>query len=120
MAIENSVSTYFDLLSSIVLTFLIVACPLLNRGPVVIVYITTSVNGISLAIQLWLIIECWPILECWRIIECWLGNFVIFQGIRTGIAKKPIFVIFQGMDPLPPLDPGMYRPVTMYISTAIG
>ena len=32
MAIENSVSTYFDLLSSIVLTFLVVACPLLNRG----------------------------------------------------------------------------------------
>ena len=29
--------------------------------------------------------------------ECWLGGFVIFQGIRTCIAKKPfIFVIFQG------------------------
>ena len=28
--------------------------------------------------------------------ECWLGSFVIFQGIRTCIAKKPyIFVIFQ-------------------------
>ena len=27
----------------------------------------------------------------------WLGSFVIFQGIWTGIAKKPhIFVIFQG------------------------
>ena len=41
-------------------------------------------------------------------IECWLGSFVIFQGIRTSIAKKPyIFVIFQGgPDPLSsPLDP---------------
>ena len=29
--------------------------------------------------------------------ECWLGSFVIFQGIRTSIAKKPYrFVIFQG------------------------
>ena len=41
-------------------------------------------------------------------IECWLGSFVIFQGIRTSIAKKPyIFVIFQGggggPDPLSPL-----------------
>ena len=24
-------------------------------------------------------------------IECWLGSFVIFQGIRTTIAKKPMF-----------------------------
>ena len=30
-------------------------------------------------------------------IECWLGSFVIFQGIRASIAKKPyIFVIFGG------------------------
>ena len=34
--------------------------------------------------------------RCWPNIECWLGSFVIFQGIRTSIAKKPhIFVIFQ-------------------------
>ena len=37
-------------------------------------------------------------------IECWLGSFVIFQGIRTSITKKPyIIVIFQGgPNPLPP------------------
>ena len=30
-------------------------------------------------------------------IKWWLGSFVIFQEIRTSIAKKPyIFVIFQG------------------------
>ena len=47
-------------------------------------------------------------------IECWLINFVIFQGIRASIAKKPfIFVIFSGgsrgdLDPLShPLDPHM-------------
>ena len=29
-------------------------------------------------------------------IECWLSSFVIFQGIRTSLAKKTyIFVIFQ-------------------------
>ena len=29
--------------------------------------------------------------------ECWHNSFVIFQGIRTRIAKEPyIFVIFQG------------------------
>ena len=42
--------------------------------------------------------------------ECWLGSFVIFQEIRTSIAKKPyIFVIFSGFpDPLSPyLDPPM-------------
>ena len=46
----------------------------------------------------------------WPNIKCWLGSFVIFQGIRTSIVKKPyIFVIFQGgPDPLsPPLDPPM-------------
>ena len=50
-------------------------------------------NGVSLACRWWPNIECWP------------GSFVIFQGIRTGIAKKPsIFVIFQGdPEPLSPL-----------------
>ena len=41
----------------------------------------------------------------WRA-ECWLDSFVIFQGIRTSIAKKSyIFVIVQGgggANPLPP------------------
>ena len=44
--------------------------------------------------------------RCWTYIECWLGSFVIFQGIRTSIAKKPyIFVIFsEGYEPpVPPL-----------------
>ena len=39
-------------------------------------------------------------------IECWLGSFVVLQGIRASIAKKPyIFVIFQGegQEPLSPL-----------------
>ena len=40
-------------------------------------------------------------------IECWFGSFVICQGIRTSIAKKPyVFVIFRGgggPDPLSPL-----------------
>ena len=41
------------------------------------------------------------------------GSFVIFQGIRTGISKKPYrFVIFRGgggggPDPVPPFDPPM-------------
>ena len=36
-------------------------------------------------------------------IECWFGSFVIFQGIRTSVAKKPyIFVIFQGGGSEPP------------------
>ena len=35
--------------------------------------------------------------QWWPNIECWLGNFVIFQGTRISIAKKPfISVIFQG------------------------
>ena len=46
-------------------------------------------------------------------IECWLGSFILFQGARTNIAKKPyIFKIVRGgggLDPLPPttlpLDP---------------
>ena len=34
----------------------------------------------------------------------WLGSFVIFQGIRTSIAKKPyIFVIFKGVQNPAPL-----------------
>ena len=43
-------------------------------------------------------------------IECWLGNCVIFQGIRTDIAKKTnSFAIFQaggggGQDLASPLD----------------
>ena len=50
-------------------------------------------NGVSLACQ-------W-----WPNIECWLGSFVVLQGIRTSIGKKPyIFVIFQGgvRTPCPP------------------
>ena len=36
----------------------------------------------------------------------WLGSFVIFQGIRTIIAKKPyIFMIFQGGGVGPPAPP---------------
>ena len=32
-----------------------------------------------------------------HILGCWLGSFVILQGLRTSIAKKPyIFVIFRG------------------------
>ena len=56
-------------------------------------------NGVSLAGR-------W-----WPNFECWLGSYVILQGIRTYIAKKPyIFVIFQGgPDHLSPphLDPPM-------------
>ena len=51
-------------------------------------------NGVSLAGR-------W-----WPNMECWIGSFVIFQRIRTSIAKEPyIFVIFQGWgpDPLSPL-----------------
>ena len=34
--------------------------------------------------------------RCWSNIECWLASFVIFQGIRTSIAKKPYsYVISQ-------------------------
>ena len=48
-------------------------------------------NGVSLACP-------W-----WPNIECWLGSLVIFQGIRTSIARKPYFVIIQsGFRPLPP------------------
>ena len=44
-------------------------------------------------------------------IECWLGSFVIFQGVRTSIAKKPYnFVIFQEepRPSVPPLDRPMH------------
>ena len=27
-------------------------------------------------------------------LECWLGSFVVFQGILSSIAKKPIFCDF--------------------------
>ena len=41
-------------------------------------------------------------------IECWLGSFVIFQGIRTSIAKKTyIFVIFRGTGPPAPPPPSV-------------
>ena len=51
--------------------------------------------------------------RCWLNNECWPGSFVIFQGIRTSISKKPyIFVIFRGGGgwgggPPPPLNPRM-------------
>ena len=35
----------------------------------------------------------WPMVPN---IECWLGSFVIFQGIRTTIGKKPIVCDFSG------------------------
>ena len=70
-------------------------------------------NGVSLAGQRW------------PNIKCWLGSFVIFQGIRTSIAQKPLFfVILQegggGGSPVPPLDPLMdsgplKRPYYIYI-----
>ena len=35
--------------------------------------------------------------RCWPNMNCWLGSFVIFQGTRSIIEKKPyIFVIFRG------------------------
>ena len=47
----------------------------------------------------------WPFAggRCLPNIECWLVSFVIFQGLRTSIAKKPCsIVIFQkGGDPDP-------------------
>ena len=44
-------------------------------------------------------------------IECWLGSFVIFQRIRTNIAKKLyIFVIFQGGG-------GSWSPAPLWIRT---
>ena len=39
-------------------------------------------NGVSLACR-------W-----WHNIECWLGGSVIFQGIRTSIAKKTYILLF--------------------------
>ena len=58
-------------------------------------------NGVSLAGR-------W-----WPNIESLLGSWVILQGIRTSMAKKPlaIFVIFQGGGsgpPVAPLDPHMF------------
>ena len=59
------------------------------------------INGVSLAGR-------W-----WPNTECWLVSFVVLQGIRTNIAKKPyVFVIFQGGGgsgpPVPPLDSHMF------------
>ena len=53
----------------------------------------------------------------WPNIECWHVSFVIFQGIRTNIAKKTNnLVIFRGWGgvrtPVPPMDPPMYTYVT--------
>ena len=48
----------------------------------------------------------------WPVMEYWLGSFVIFQGIRTRIAKKNLyFCDFPGGSgpPVPPLDPPMYK-----------
>ena len=47
----------------------------------------------------------------WYGMLAWYIVAVIFQGIRTCIARKPyIFVIFQGADPPPPpLDPHMAK-----------
>ena len=61
----------------------------------------TSLNGVSLAFRLW------------PNIECWLGSFTNFKGVRTSIAKKPLyFCDFRGGDPdslsPPPLDPHMF------------
>ena len=55
----------------------------------------------------------------WPNIECWLSSFVIFQGNRTSIARKPyIFVIFQGGGPgslpLTPLDPVINEGLSTY------
>ena len=52
----------------------------------------------------------------WPNIECWLGSFVIFQGIRTGIAKKPYISWFfrgGGPDLLPP--PPIFYPRMVYL-----
>ena len=58
--------------------------------------------------------------RCWPNIECWIVSFMVLQGIRTNIAKKPyIFVIFQrgggSGPPVPPLDPRMPFPF-MYLA----
>ena len=55
----------------------------------------------------------------WPNIEYWLGSFVVLQGIRTCIAKKPYFCDFSGgpdalSPPPPPLDPRMDQPVHVY------
>ena len=34
--------------------------------------------------------------QWWPNIECWLGSFVIFQGIRTSIAKEPYSFVTPG------------------------
>ena len=55
------------------------------RGAIIGLPAQRHLNGVSLACR-------W-----WPNIKFWLGSFVIFQEIRTSIAKKPYnFVIFQG------------------------
>ena len=45
-----------------------------------------------------------PMVTQHRMLECWLGSFVVLQGIRTSIAKKPyIVVIFQEGGSRPPV-----------------
>ena len=57
---------------------------------------------------------CWPDIES----RLGIGSFVIFQGIRTSIAKEPYsFVIFQGWGsglPVPPLDLIMDNTLNIY------
>ena len=57
-----------------------------------------TINGLSSARQRNAILSDVSLAgRCWPNIEYWLGGFVIFQGIRTSISKKPfIFVISQG------------------------
>ena len=41
----------------------------------------------------------------WPNTECWLVSFVVLQGIRTNIAKNPMFFVILGGSgpPVPPL-----------------
>ena len=67
----------------------------------------------------------------WPNIECWLGSFVIFQGIRTSIAKKPYILRFfrrwgSGHCPPPPSGSAMqeqedlqWLPFTIKAATSI-
>ena len=52
-------------------------------------------------------------------IECWLGSFMIVQGHRINIPKKPyIFGTFQGggvEPPAPHLEPRMKEHVYAYV-----
>ena len=62
-----------------------------------------SLNGVSLAGRLW------------TDIECWRGSFVILQGIRTSIAKKPFTLFYFSGGPLPPPPP----PPPLWIHTLL-